>query len=320
MINNKYSHINKIILIFLVIFAATLHAQEIRYPSLSSSQVIMVGDSGKWDADKVHTLSVLKVNKLGFKYWGYYGLSYYAIFGGLDTNLLKAGLAMSNDLVHWKKYEGNPIINSNCRWPSVIKVGSTFYMFSAAYDHVTNDSRIVMRKSKDGIHFGEEQIVVPADRGMQNQNPFIYFDRRDRHFYLFYYHGIEKSRDTSWNNWNIFVRKSKKIEDLKYSNPVILLSARYTMAAPSIVFYKNKYFLTVEAWNPEKWGKKWVTVAYVSDKIDGRYEPVSNNPILDDNDACAFQYLLDNHLHIFYSHCLDTAKSNWDLRMVKTSK
>ncbi|MGC8654028.1 MAG: hypothetical protein ACP5US_08585, partial [Candidatus Kryptoniota bacterium] len=190
---NKHLHTNKIILIFAIIFATTLYAQQIRYPSISASRVIMVGDSGKWDADKVHTISVLEVNKGGFKYWGYYGLAYYAIFGGLDTNLLKAGLAMSNDLVHWKKYNGNPIINSNCRWPSVIKVGPTFYMFSAAYDHTTNDSRIVMRKSKDGIHFGEAEIVVPADRGMQNQNPFIYYDRRDRHFYLFYYHGIEKS-------------------------------------------------------------------------------------------------------------------------------
>ncbi len=313
---NKFIHNTKVVSLTLLLCSVALHAQGAKYPSLSESQVIMVGDSGKWDADKVHTLSVVEANKEGYKYWGYYGLCYY---GGGQLNLLKVGLVRSNDLIHWDKYEGNPIIGDNCRWPNVILVGSRFYMFYAEYDEA-NDSRIVVVTSKDGIHFDNKSVVVPRERGMQNQNPFIYFNEQDKNFYLFYYSGIEKSRDSTSNNWNIMVRKSRRIENLKDANPMVLLTSRYTLAAPSIAFFKNKYYLSVEAWNSEKWGNKWVTLAYVSDEIDGKYRHLDNSPILSDNDACAFQYVFHNELHVFYSHCFDTTKSNWDLRMVKVTK
>jgi len=316
---NRLTHFIKITLLAVVLWGATLHAQGARYPSLSQNRVVLVGDSGRWDADKVHTLSVVEANRGGYRYWGYYGLSYYWLFGGGQLNLLKAGLARSNDLIHWDKYEGNPIIGDNCRWPNAILVGSKFYVFYEEYDEA-NDSRIVMVTSKDGIHFDNKMVVVPRERGMQNQNPFIYFNKRDKNFYLFYYSGIEKSRDSTSKNWNIMVRKSGKIEDLKDANPMILITARHTLAAPSVAFYKNRYYLLVEAWNPERWGKKWVTLAYVSDKIDGKYKELSNSPVLNDTDACAFQYVFHNNLYIFYSHCVDTARSNWDLRMVKVTK
>jgi hypothetical protein len=38
----------------------TLYGQGLKYPALSESRVITVGDSGKWDANKVHTLSVVE--------------------------------------------------------------------------------------------------------------------------------------------------------------------------------------------------------------------------------------------------------------------
>lgn len=305
------------ILLMIPLCALVLRGNGGGYPSLTESRVIIQGDSGTWDANHIHTLSIVKADRGGYKYWGYYGLAYYAIYGGLDTNLLKAGLARSNDLIHWHKYQGNPIIDSDCRWPTVVLYRSTFYMFYAQYDHVTNDSRIVMLTSKDGIHFHNMVVVVPKRRGMQNQNPFIYFNKRDGHFYLFYYNGIEKSRDSTSDNWNIMVRKSKSIDRLKDANPMILLSSRHTMAAPSIAFFRNKYYLLIEAWNPAQWGKNWVTLAYESNKIEGKYRQVSNSPILVNNDACAFEYIFHNQLNVFYSHCLDTAKSYWELKMVK---
>jgi hypothetical protein len=62
---------------------------------------------------------------------------------------------------------------------------------------------------------------------------------------------------------------------------------------------------------------KWVTNAFQSDNVDKGYKRVTNNPILSDNDACAFQYVLDNHLYATYSHCLDLKKGNWVMRMIK---
>lgn len=311
------------------LFINELHSQDNKYPPISESQVILQGDSGKWDYNKAHTLSVVEANKDGYKYWGYYGLSYY----GGDPTLRKAGLVRSNDLIHWDKYEGNPIINGDCRWPTVVLDHSVFYMFYAEYD-VNNDSRIVMLSSKDGIHFDNKVEVVKRELGTQNQNPFIYFNKQDGYFYLTYYHGVERSNDEPLvgrqginkksdsgkkieNYWQIRIRKSRTIDGLKNARAKTLLTSNYTIASPSIAFYDNKYYLLIESIKEGQWDNKWVTLAYESDKIDGEYKELTNNPLLADNDACAFQYVFDNELYIFYSHSLDLKEWNWELRSVK---
>jgi len=317
---NQFLQACRYVFLFILIICSTTYAQALKYPLLSKSEVVLEGDSGKWDSSRVHTLSVVEANRAGYKYWGYYGLSYYALAGGLDTNLIRAGLARSNDLIHWDKYEENPIIESDCRWPTAVVVGPTTYLFYAQYDHITDDSRIVMVSSKDGIHFHHLTVVVPRERGMQNQNPFIYFNKKDRSYYLFYYSGIEKSKDTTSDNWNIMFKRAKNVEALKDVHPTILLSSDHTMAAPSIVSLKDRYYLLVEEWNPPQWGKNWVTSAYESNKIDGTYKIVENSPVLSDNDACGFEYVFHRQLYIFYSHQTDTARDYWNLKMVKATK
>jgi len=288
-----------------------------QYPKLSEGTVVIRGDSGKWDYNKAHTLSVVEANKDGYKYWGYYGLSYY----DGDPALRKAGLARSNDLVHWDKYEGNPIIKSDCRWPNVILHHSVYYMFYAEYD-ADNDSRIVMVTSKDGINFGNKVVVVERELFKQNQNPFIFLNKRDGYFYLAYYNGVEKSKDSTKNIWQIKLRKGKTIGKLKTAPSKTLLSSDYTIASPSITYFNKKYYLLIEAIKKGKWNSQWVTLAYESKTIGGKYKEVSNNPVLANNDACAFQHVFNNQLYIFYSHCLDTAKvgalmPDWEEKMVK---
>ncbi|MCL5261674.1 MAG: DUF2341 domain-containing protein, partial [Patescibacteria group bacterium] len=46
-----------------------------------------------------HTMSIIEWNHDGYRYWAYYGLA-----GGQGI-----GLARSNDLVNWTKYENNPL-------------------------------------------------------------------------------------------------------------------------------------------------------------------------------------------------------------------
>ena len=255
---------NNILLFFLIPLISVILSlnegctQEAKnYPAISKSIVVLKGDSGQWDYNKVHTLSVVEANKDGYKYWGYYGLSYY----GGDPSLRKAGLVRSNDLIHWTKYEGNPIIQGDCRWPTVLLDNSTYYMFYAEYDE-NNDSRIVMLTSNDGIHFNNKVVVVSREVGTQNQNPFIYFNKKDGDYYLAYYHGVERSSDTSKNFWQIKIRKSKTIEGLKDSEPVTLLTSKFTIASPSIAYYNGKYYLLIEAIKEGKWDNKWVTLAY----------------------------------------------------------
>ena len=304
------------VLFFLQLCSVTLLAQSVRYPALSENTVVLQGDSAQWDSNKVHTFSIIEANRDGYRYWGYYGLSYY----GGDPTLRKAGLARSNDLVHWDKYEGNPIIQGDCRWPNVLIDHSMFYMFYAEYD-TENNSCIVMVTSKDGIGFGNKEVVVPRERGKQNQNPFIYFDPKDGYFNLAYYSGIERSKDTTKNLWRIKLKRSKDIATLKDAKATILLASRNILAAPSLALFDNRYYLLAESRIPGKWESKWVTLAFESARIGGKYRATGDaHPILSDDDACAFQYLFDGQLYIFYSHCLDSQASNWDLRMVRTHR
>ena len=312
----KYIRSTMVVSFSVLVSSITIYAQGVKYPILSSSQVVLVGDSGIWDSSKVHTLSVVEANKGGYRYWGYYGLAYY----GGDPNLRKAGLVRSNDLVHWDKYVGNPIITYDCRWQTVVMVGSTFYMFYSEYDSL-NDSRIVMVTSKDGIHFNHKLVMVPRQRGKQNQNPFIYFNKQDRYYYLFYYSGIEKSKDSTKNIWQIKLRKSENITNLRDAKATTLLSSRKLIAAPSLAYFNNRYFLLVESRVVGKWDDKWVTLAYGSKRTAGKYKMTNGGaPVLANDDACAFQYIFDDQLYIFYSHSLDLTKWNWELKMVKATR
>ena len=284
------------------------------YPQFRKGIIVLKGDPGTWDENEVHNLSVVVTNRSDYKYWGYYGLAYYE--GSAEKG--KAGLAWSNDLIHWVKYPGNPIIESNCRWPTVILTNGIFHIFYAQYDSNV-DSRIVRATSKDGIHFSQEQVVVPLEPGLQNQNPFIFFNPADEKYYLYYYHG--KERGSGEKYWNINVKIADNIEGLSESSPETLLSSSNILAAPSMAYFNGQYYLTAEALVEET----WITKAYTGLSPDGSFKEVKNNPILANDDACAFQYVFNDTLYIFYSHRYSRGEGEidgenyWDVRMVKTA-
>lgn len=301
----------KAFLILVLLCNLNLIAQNNKYPAIKNNTMILQGDKCGWDEGSVHTFSIVEVNKDGYKYWAYYALDHY---NDRDYFVRKAGLARSNDLINWEKYKNNPIINKNARWPTVVYHNDTFYMFYAEYNDDA-DSRIIMKTSKDGIEFENMTVVVPYANGEQNQNPFIYFNENDNQFYLFYYNGTERS--TQGKTWNILVKKSNKILTLNAKEPKTIISSKETMAAPSIAFYNNTYFLLVEEFNDSKLKDRWVTNAFYSDKIDSGYRRVTNNPILYDNDACAFQYIFDGKLYVTYSHATNLKESIWNLKMIE---
>lgn len=303
--------IKQIILVAsMLVFSINSFAQEVEYPAIANKSIILEGDKCSWDANSVHTFSIVEANKGGYKYWAYYALDHY---NERDAHIRKAGLARSNDLENWEKYENNPIINNNCRWPTVVFANETFYMFYAEYNDDV-DSRIVMRTSKNGLDFGEMTVVAPYVKGEQNQNPFIYFNENDKNFYLFYYNGTERAESN--RKWNIMVKKSKNVVKLNDSKPYEVVSSLETLAAPSVAYYKGTYWLLVEEFNNSKAMDRWVTNAFYSDKVDKNYKRVSNNPILSDNDACAFQYVFNNELYVSFSHALKIGEV-WNLKMIK---
>ena len=280
------------------------------YPQVADDQLVIQGDKCGWDAGTVHTFSIVEANKDGYKYWGYYALDHYEN----DVHLRKAGLVRSNNLLDWVKYEGNPIIASNCRWPTVVMSNGKFYMFYAEYKGPNKDSRIVMTESDNGIDFDNKRVVVPYADGQQNQNPFIYFNKNDGFYYLFYYNGTEQAKSNQY--WSVMVKKSKNVADLPTQKAYTVVSSNKTLAAPSVAYYNNTYYLLVEEFSDDT-HTKWVTNAFASKDVDKGYKRVTNNPVLYKNDACAFQYVLDNHLYVTYSHCIDLSKGQWVLRMMK---
>ncbi len=283
------------------------------YPQFRKGIIVLKGDPGTWDENEVHNLSVVVANRSDYKYWGYYGLAYYED----SAEKGKAGLAWSNDLIHWVKYPGNPIIESNCRWPTVVLANGIFHMFYAQYDSNV-ESRIIRATSKDGIDFSQEEVVVPLEPGLQNQNPFIFFSPIEQCYYLFYYHGREHGAGEKI--WSIYVKVSKDVTKLDQSPSIALLSSPNTIAAPSVTYYNGHYYLTIEAFTPGKWDNKWVIKAFESSSLTQGFKEVRNSPILLDDDACPFQYVFDGELYLFYSHRYDIEKNFWDLRMVRAMK
>jgi hypothetical protein len=286
------------------------YGQKNVYPGITDDQFVLQGDKCSWDADAVHTFSIVEANRDGYKYWGYYGLDHYEN----DVHARKAGLVRSNNLLDWEKYDNNPIIAANCRWPTVVISDSIFYMFYAEYKNPNGDSRIVMTESKNGIDFENKRVVVPYAEGQQNQNPFIYFNINDKSFYLFYYNGTERAKVDK--RWSVYVKKCKNIADIPEQQPYEVITSNRTLAAPSLAYYNNTYYLLVEEFSSDA-NDKWVTNAFQSDFIDKGYKRVTNNPILYNNDACAFQYVLNNNLYVTYSHCLSLKQGKWILRMMK---
>ena len=160
----------------------TAQIKSIPYLKLTKPRQVMP-DAQPWEGDQYpHTLSVLELKRDGFRYWGWYGLN-----EGRGI-----GLARSNDLVNWTKYEKNPLW-INARWPSVLAKADTQHKgllyFAITRDYDTPSSHIVLASSKDGIHLKEEKVLVSGVPNQRNQNPNLFRDPRSGRFYLTFYRG-----------------------------------------------------------------------------------------------------------------------------------
>jgi hypothetical protein len=293
------------------VFMFCARNEKVEYPRLAPGQIVLQGDRGRWDENSVHTLSVVLAGQGGFKYWGYYGLDYYN--GPAEKR--KAGLAFSDDLVNWQKFPGNPIIESNCRWPSVIRTDGVFHMFYEEYDPDMT-SRIIRVSSMDGIHYSGREVVVPSETGLQNQNPFIFVDPAGRAYCLFYYHGRERGEGD--HLWTIRVKKAATPDGLKSAAFKTVVSSSQIIASPSMIYFLGRYYLTVESFQPGFNNDKWATRAYSGSAVDGVFTETADSPILVENDACAFQVFLEGALSVFYSHRADAAGNVWDVRLARS--
>ena len=255
-------------------------ASALGYYSLERPQTVLVQDQS-WETAPPHTLSVLQMNLEGYTYWGYYGLVYGC--GGV-------GLARSNDLVHWTKYSGNPLF-SNGRWPSVLKVGSRFYMLYTKDFCAT--SYIKLASSNDGITFTDLKTIVQPQSGIYNQNPNLFYNVTDAKYYIYWYRG------DGTTTWDIKARRATNVTDLdNAASEVMVIHSTNVLAAPNMLYYNNTYFLSTEVKDSSnQWNVR--IYASTSSPTSGFYI-LPGNPVLANDAACLFQYVFGTKLHEYY--------------------
>ena len=273
-------------------------------------------DAQKWEKNEFpHTMSVLELKRDGFRYWGWYGLN-----EGRGI-----GLARSNDLVTWTKYEQNPLW-TNARWPSVLagadpKHADILY-FAITREYDTPSSHIVLATSRDGIHLTEEKVLVAGVPNQRNQNPNLFRDPRTGRFYLTFYRGNDK------DHFEIISKSADSVIDLDKAPEKILLKSETTIAAPTLLYLKDAaaasgkktgvYYLATEIYphrytdDPEG---EWQVKVFAADSPDGDFQPVAGNPIMHGQRACLFQHIFNDRFYGYDCH-LETP-DHWVLEEVE---
>jgi hypothetical protein len=289
----------------------------IPYLKLSAPRRVLP-NAQAWEGDQFpHTLSVLELKRGGFRYWGWYGLN-----EGRGI-----GLTRSNDLVHWIKYEKNPLW-VNARWPTALAKADPerpdVLCFAITRDYDTPNSYIVLATSRDGIHLTEEKTLVMAVPSQRNQNPNLFRDPRSKRFYLTYYRGNDHDQ------FEIVSRNAAAITDLDNAPEKVLLKSATTIAAPTLLYVKHAkgangkkgvYFLATEIYphryttDPEG---EWQVQILAADAPDGDFRPVSGSPTMTGQRACLFQHVFHGRFYGYDCH-LDVGKDQWMLEEVEAA-
>lgn len=286
-------------------------ASPIPYLQLTKPQQVLP-DAQAWEGKEFpHTMSVLELNRDGFRYWGWYGLN-----EGKGI-----GLARSNDLVHWIKYEKNPLW-LNARWPTVLEKadpkdpGLLYFAITRNYD--TPSSYVVLATSRDGIALKEEKTLVAAVPKQRNQNPNLFRDPVSGRFYLTFYRGNDQ------DHFEIISRSAASVTDLDKAPDKILIRSTTTVAAPTLLYIKPKgktkgiYYLATEIYphrysdNPEG---EWQVQVFAADAPDGDFKPVAGDPVMKGQRACLFQHVFNGRFYGYDCH-LETP-DKWVLEEVE---
>jgi hypothetical protein len=286
-------------------------ADSVPYLKLTTPRQVL-SEAQTWEGNEYpHTMSVLELNRDGFRYWGWYGLN-----EGRGV-----GLAWSNDLVHWTKYAKNPLW-TNARWPSVLanadEQKKDLLYFAITRDYDTLSSHIVLASSTDGIQLTELKVLVAGVPNQRNQNPNLFRDPRSGRFYLTYYRGNDKDQ------FEIVSRNASSLLELDKAPEKVLLRTTETVAAPTLLFLKTKaapegiYYMATEIYphryanNPEG---EWQVKIFFAGAPDGDFKPVAGNPVMGGQRACLFQHIFNNR---FYGYdCHQVSEEKWELEEVE---
>lgn len=283
----------------------------IQYLNLTKPQLALP-DAQTWEGKEFpHTMSVLELNRDGFRYWGWYGLN-----EGRGM-----GLARSNDLVHWTKYEQNPLW-TNARWPSVLEKADPkdpgLLYFAITRDYDTPSSYVVLATSYDGIHLTQEKVLVAALPNQRNQNPNLFRDPVSGRFFLTFYRGNDN------DHFEIISKSAASVPALDKAPEKVLIRSSETVAAPTLLYVKGNdrtkgtYYMATEIYphrytdNPEG---EWQVKVFAANAPDGDFQPVEGNPIMRGQRACLFQHVFNDRFYGYDCHL--EANDKWVLEEVE---
>lgn len=263
-----------------------------------------------WEGDQQpHTLSVVEWNRDGFRYWGWYGLN----------NGRGIGLVRSQDLLHWAKFDSNPLW-LNARWPSAVKVsedGKDVLYLAITRDYDTPSSRIVLARSEDGVHLTEVRNLVDPVPNQRNQNPNLFLDPVSGAFFLTFYRG----NDT--DSFDLISKSGPHPLRLSQAPEKRLMHTTRTVAAPNLLYLpqaggRGAYFLATEIF-PGRYGsdknKDWQVKLFSAPHPDGPFTPTAGNPAQDGGRACLFQHVFGDKYYGYQSR-IDHSREQWEMEVL----
>jgi hypothetical protein len=300
-----------IVMVLAGVISAQAAAADQHYLDLSTPQQILTQPQA-WEGDQQpHTLSVVELDRGGYKYWGWYGLN-------MGRGI---GLARSNDLVHWTKYDRNPVWK-NARWASVLKGADPAHpdllYFAITRDYDTPTSHIVLAKSTDGVQLSEVATLVKPVTDQRNQNPNLFHDPVSGNFFLTFYRGNDQ------NHFEIVSKSAPTIQGLADAPEKVLMRSTTTVAAPTLLYVpgagadgSNLYYLATEIY-PERYVSEatgWEVKVFYSDSPDGTFRPVVGNPVQAGGRACLFQFIFNGTYYGYQSH-LNRTTDQWEMEVI----
>lgn len=215
---------------------------------------LVPGKKGEWDDRALWTGSVIKKDK---KYYMYYtGRKQ----GKENFWIQKIGLAISDDLLNWKKYDKNPILVAD---------EINYYM-----DNDKNELGGDYKYDGGSILGG-----TPAWR-----DPFVFRDPKSKKYYMTI--SARKKGDKKIYNACIALAESKDLIKWKILPPILAPNKFDEMEVSQVVYKKGKYYLYFSVGDKKsyepKFRKKYdlkhgALFCYYSDNLNKEFKPIKNS-------------------------------------------
>jgi len=205
--------------------------------------VLEAGREGSWDDTSIWTGSVIGKNE---KYYMFYTSRSKREAGKIQ----RVGVAISEDLYVWEKYENNPVIEADLNWYEKVDI---------------------------------------SDEGLEHwRDPFIIYNREDKFYYAFICarvnHGDYNGRGC------IARAKSRDLLDWEVMSPATNAGNFYEMEVPDVHFKNGRWYLlftTSSTAYSEKHKKEIIpltpqtgTLYYQSKTLPGKFTPIGDKEVL----------------------------------------